>query len=318
MTYSSRSLVTVIRVPVAPSSSSRPRAVADSSARSPESIRIAPRSVPGDLDRGADALRGVVGVHEERRADALRGDLAAERVGLAGVGEGEGVGGGADGGDAVQRGRRRGCWWRRSPATYAARADCHRGLLVGAAAAHLDERPPLRPPAAVTIRAAALGDRAVVVEHAQDQRLEHHALAERAGDGEDRAAGEVEVALGVGVDVAGEAEVAQVGGGGVVDHPLAGSQSTSSASKVKSRDHRQQAAEAGEHAVAPALGQSTREGLEDRRVIDAAVGDERGEHGEFVAVGQQAGRGDVVGDASFPPCCSQLDYNTSVRREFTA
>jgi outer membrane receptor protein involved in Fe transport len=55
-----------------------------------------------------------------------------------------------------------------------------------------------------------------VVEHRQDQRLEHHAFGERAGHGQDRRPWEEQLALGVPVDVAGEAVVSEPGRGGVV------------------------------------------------------------------------------------------------------
>ena len=77
-----------------------------------------------------------------------------------------------------------------------------RGLLVGAAGAHLDHGSPAR---GGDHAGGARGDRAVVVEDRQDQRLEDHALGEGAADGEDRRAGEEQLALGIAVDVAGEA-----------------------------------------------------------------------------------------------------------------
>ena len=77
-----------------------------------------------------------------------------------------------------------------------------RGLLVGAPRPHLDQR-------AARGRGdhprGRRGDRAVVVEHRQHQRLQHHGVGERAADRQDRRAGEVQLALRVAVDVAGEA-----------------------------------------------------------------------------------------------------------------
>jgi hypothetical protein len=60
-----------------------------------------------------------------------------------------------------------------------------------------------------------------VVEHGQRERLEHHALRERPGDGQDRRARGVDLTLRVAVDVAAEAIVGQPVERPVVDHRTA-------------------------------------------------------------------------------------------------
>jgi hypothetical protein len=93
----------------------------------------------GDLDRVADALHGVVGVDEQGRAGAERGDLRPERLDLAGVGEGEGV-------RARARGRDRVAPARLEVARLREARDVRRpgsgdgSLLVRPAPAHLEQR----------------------------------------------------------------------------------------------------------------------------------------------------------------------------------
>ena len=72
-------------------------------------------------------------------------------------------------------------------------------------------------------------------------------------------------------------------------------------------DEGEEAPEPGEHAVPPALGQPPREHLEHRAVVRRAVPHPGVEHGELVAIGQQAG---AVGHGDAPRC-SHSDYNTA-------
>ncbi len=71
--------VTTILVPVAPSSSSCCRTRCATSSRSPESMRTAPSSGPGDLDGRTDGLGDVVRVHQQRRAPPERVHLRRGR-----------------------------------------------------------------------------------------------------------------------------------------------------------------------------------------------------------------------------------------------
>ena len=81
------------------------------------------------------------------------------------------------------------------------------GLLVGASRAHLDQR--ASGGRADHARGGG-GDRRVVVEDRQRQRLEHHAFGECAVHRQHGGAGEVQLAFGVAVDVAAEPEVGEV------------------------------------------------------------------------------------------------------------
>ena len=186
-------------------------------------------------------------------------DLGAERGLLVVVQQREGVRAGAAGGDAVapaglEVGRRREADQVGGPG----RGD--RGLLVGAARAHLDARPLA---GGGHHAGGGRGDGAVVVEHREGQGLQQHALGERRPDGEHGGAGEVEVALGVAVDVAGEPEVGQP-----VEQPLVGDALLAQGRQLvvpepEVRQRLQQPAGAGQHAVAPAVRQPAGEDLED-------------------------------------------------------
>ena len=239
----------------------------------------------GDLHRCSDAVGDVEGVHEQRGVGALRLDLAAERGLLALVGQDERMRGGAHGGDAVAT---TGCEvaGRGEPGEVGGTGGCDRGLLVGTPAAHLDQGSSLCGGHHPGRRA---GDRRVVVEDAEHQRLQRDALAEAAGDGEDRAAGEVQVALRVGIDVAGEPEVTQVGGGRLADDALLAQPADLVVAVPECLDQVQQPAQAAEEPVTAAVGELAGEGLEHRPVVHAAVVHPRAEHGELVAIGQHAG-----------------------------
>ena len=146
-----------------------------------------------------------------------------------------------------------------------------------------------RSQAAATMRAAADGDRAVVVEHRQGEGLQQHALGERRPDGEHRRAGEVEVALGVAVDVAAEPEVGQP-----VEQPLVGDALRAQRRELvvpepEVREGLQQPAGAGEDAVAATVRQSPGEDLEDAVPVGGAVGERGAHHRQLVPVGEQRG-----------------------------
>ena len=135
-----------------------------------------------------------------------------------------------------------------------------RGLLVGAAGAHLDHRAAA---GGGDHAGGARGDRAVVVEDRQDQRLQHHALGEGAADGEDRRAGEEQLALGVAVDVAGEAVAGQPRGRRGVDDPARRAGTRRPASENLKSGDLDQPPGPGDDAVTPARRQAAGEHLED-------------------------------------------------------
>ena len=171
-----------IRVLVAPSESSSSRASRASTARSPESIRTAPSSGPGDLDRGPDALGDVVRVDQQRGVRAERVHLGPERGRLVVVQQRERVRGGAGGRHAVSAAGLE-VGGGGEPGQVGGPGRGHRRLLVGTPGAHLDQRPVAR---GGHHPGRGRGDRAVVVEDRQRQRLQQHRLAERAGHGQHR------------------------------------------------------------------------------------------------------------------------------------
>jgi hypothetical protein len=129
-----------------------------------------------------------------------------------------------------------------------------------------------------------------VVEHRQGERLEQHGLGERGADGENGGAGEVEVALGVAVDVAGEPEVGQPVEQALVGQALLSQCAQLVVPEAEVRELLQQPAGAGEDAVPAAEGEAAGEHLEDAVAPGGAVGEGSGDHRELVPVGEQRGR----------------------------
>ena len=153
------------------------------------------------------------------------------------------------------------------PATYAARARRHRRLLVGAPRAHLDARPV----------AGGHASSARRPRRSPSRGCRSRAAASRAApprrsvrlDDQQRGVGEVDLALGVAPDVAGEA----------VRRPASrsvGSSTTSSSARerlvveAEVLERVERPADAGDHAVPAALGQPPREQLEDRAAVRGA------------------------------------------------
>ncbi|KPC72339.1 hypothetical protein ADL26_15140, partial [Thermoactinomyces vulgaris] len=119
------------------------------------------------------------------------------------------------------------------------------------------------------------GDRAVVVEDRERQRLQEHALGERPGDGDDGGAGEVQLAFGVHVDVALEAVVGEPLGGGLLDDAPRSEVLEVGVLEAEALDGLGEAADAGDDAVAAAGGQAAPEDLEDATMLRGAVAEGR-------------------------------------------
>ena len=258
-----------------------------SAPRSPESRRTAPSSGPAISTAEPDRLGDVVGVDEQRGADAERGHLGPERVGLGVVEQRERVGRGAGGRHAVPLpGREVG--GGREAGDVRRAGGRHRGLLVRAARAHLDARPVaggLRHPR------RGRGDRRVVVVDRQQQRLQQHGLGEGGLDDHQRGVGEVDLALGVAPDVAAEPVAGQPLQRGARRRPgRRSARRARASSKRKSLERVEGPPDAGDHAVAPPLGQPPGEELEDRAPVRGAAAQGGLQHGQLVVVGEQRGR----------------------------
>ena len=275
----------MIRVFVAPSSSSSSRAWVASVGRSPESSRIPPSSGPAHLDGVADALVDVVGVDEQRRPRAEGGHLGAEGRDLVVVQQRERVRAGARRRDAVAAsGLEVGA---RAEADQVRRSGGGDGrLLVGAPRAHLDARAFAR---RGDHAGRGGGDGAVVVEDRQRQGLEQNPLGERGPDGEHRRAREVEIALGVAVDVAAEAEAGQPVQQPRVGEPLLAQAGQLAVAEAEVRQRLEQPRGTGDDAEAAAVREPAGEDLEHAVPVGGAVGQCRGHHRQLVPVGEQGG-----------------------------
>ena len=230
-----------------------------------------------------DAPGDVVGVDQDRRARPQRGDLRCEGLLLGVVQEREGVGGGAHRGDAVAHARLQVA--RAGEAAHDGGAGGgHGGVLVGAARPELHAGPPVRGDGHAGGRR---GDGAVVVVDGQRQGLQDAGLGEGPLDREQGGAGEVALALGVTADRAGEAVVAQVVQGGVVDH-LRGAQEVDLGGREgEGLDGVEKAPRPGHDAVAARGGQFAPEQLEDAAALRGARAQGALQHRQLVLVGEQ-------------------------------
>ncbi len=183
-----------------------------------------------------------------------------------------------------QRGRPRGCEVAPNPAMYAARA-------AATADSSPARREPIsasgRSPAAMLMRDAGGRDGGVVVQHAQRERLEDDGLGEGALDREDRRPREVELALAVARDRAGEAVVLEEREGRGIHDLLVAEEAQLVVAEAEVADEAQQAAGAGDDAEAAAAGEPAAEQLEHAAAMSRAVAECGVEHRELVAVGVQ-------------------------------
>ena len=147
-----------------------------------------------------------------------------------------------------------------------------------------------RPAAAVTIRAAAEATALSWLRIDSTSVSSTTASAKVPRDREHRRVREVELALGVAVDVAGEPVV------GAGTPPMASSTTPSATQEPtvlvvegEVGQRLEQPAGAGDDAVAPSVRQPPREHLEDAAPVGGAVAQRRAEHGQLVPVGEQSG-----------------------------
>src|SRR5699024_788565 len=179
------------------------------------------------------------------------------------------------------------------------------GLLVGAATAHLDHR------AGAGGRGhpgGGGGDRGVVVEDREHERLEHDAVGEVGLDDEHGGVGEVALALRVPPDVALEAVLGEEVESGLVDDPTIPQVTQLRIAEAEVLDRVEEPPGAGEHAVTPAVWQAPGEGLEDAALPGRAAVQGGLDHRQLVLVGQECRAGSVhhashsmVGGVSIAP-----------------
>jgi hypothetical protein len=155
---------------------------------------------------------------------------------------------------------------------------------MGTPRAHLDDG---TPPSGGHHPGGRGGDGAVVVEHAEDERLEDDALGEAAADGQDRRAREEQFAFGVPVDVSGEAVVGEPLRRTLIGPALA-QEGDLLVAETEIGDQLQQAGGTGDYAVAAAAGQAAAERLEHAGAVGRAILQGGTDHGQFVLVREES------------------------------
>ena len=121
----------------------------------------------------------------------------------------------------------------------------------------------------------------------QQQRLQNDGFGEGAFDHQQGRAGEVDLAFGVALDVAGEAVVGQPRGRRVVHDAGAGEELHVVTVEAEVGQGVEGATDAGHHPVAASLGQTPGEQFEHAAAISRSRSEGGLHHGEFVMVGQQ-------------------------------
>ncbi len=240
----------------------------------------------GDPDGGLDAGADVVGVHEQGGVGAEALDLCAEGVFLC----------------VVQQRPRMRCRAHRRDAPLPPGLEVARraepgdegrtgrgdgGHLRCSARAHLSQR------SLTGGHAHARGggrDGRVVVEHAQREGLQHHGISERALDGEDGGAGEVQLPLAVAVNGTGEPIVLEVLQRLGIHDSAVVQESQLIVAEAEIAQQREKASCAGHDAESPPTGEPPGEELEDARPRCGAVTQCCAQHREFVSVCEQRRR----------------------------
>jgi len=133
-----------------------------------------------------------------------------------------------------------------------------------------------------------------VVEHRERQRLQHHTIGKRAGDGQDRRSRKEQLALGISVDVAPELVGGQPGGGLLVHDPALGEEVHLGFAEPERPDRLDQAAGADDDPVPAARGQAAGEHLEHAPAVGGPVAERGRDHGQLIVIGEQRGAHPVV------------------------
>ena len=249
----------------------------------------------GEFHAEAHGVVHVVGVHEQGGAGTEGTQLCLERFTLAIVQQGEGVGAGADGVQAVaptslQVGGAR----KASDNGGACGGDG--GAFVGAARTHFEA-------GSVACGYAHAGGGArhggVKVQDGQQVGFEDARFGEGAFDLQDGGVGEERFAFCVAADIAAEGEGFEVGEGFFVDDVAGGEEGKFFVVEAEVSEAFEESAGACEDAVAAARGQAAGEDFEGALTVGCAGGECRLEHGQFVVVGEKGSSSHVfivVGD----------------------
>ena len=243
----------------------------------------------------ADRLVHVVGVDEQGGAGAEGTQLRLERFTFAVVQQGERVGAGADGVQAVAQASLQ-VGGAREAGDNGGACGGDGGAFVGAARTHFEA-------GAIACGCAHAGGGArhggVKVQDGQQVGFEDARFGEGAFDLHDGGVGEERFAFCVAADIAAEGEGFEVGEGFFVDDVAGGEEGEFFVVEAEVSEAFEESAGACEDAVAAACGQAAGEDFEDALTVGCAGGECRLEHGQFVVVGEKGSSSHVfivVGD----------------------
>src|ERR1700749_2855155 len=131
-----------------------------------------------------------------------------------------------------------------------------------------------------------------MVENRQRQRLEQHTFSEVSGYRKYWRAREIQLTLGVTIDIAAEPKIAQVSQRVRIEEFR--QRFARDVGEPELGQHLQKASRPRHHAVSASVGQPTSEQLERGPAVCGAVAQRRRQHGQLVPVGQQPGVNRVV------------------------
>ena len=190
------------------------------------------------------------------------------------------MGGGTHGGDAPAPPRLQ-IAGRIKPGDECRARRGHGGVLSCAARSHLGQWPVAGGQAHSSRRRRDCG---IVIEDAERERFEHHALGERCLDGEHGGAGKIQLALAVAADGAGEPIVGEPCEGCGIHHLICGEPFDLGVAEAEVAQGRKKPPGASHDAEAAAAWQPAREELEHATPVRGAIAQGGGEHSELVAI----------------------------------
>ena len=134
------------------------------------------------------------------------------------------------------------------------------------------------------------GNRTVVIENRQHERLENDGLGKRSFDFEDWRTGKKQFALAISTDISGEPIRRQVIDSRGRHHIFRVEPVQDLVSETKLLDGVNETTDSRKNSIATARMQTTREDFENAPALCVSIAQSCVDHGEFVSIGKQCGR----------------------------